>query len=134
MKNSKYFEKISENFENFDFISTNTNEIATFIISLQHSYKNDSKFSNELIQKIMNFGDVKNSKTPIFAINLYEKDFSCLIISFLNEDKGAIIITNSEKGKDFSLEILRSIDSVYNWNTFTPKKITCSPQDKIHKN
>ncbi len=109
-------------------------DLASVIVDLQKSIKSDSgkllRQESAINMLSKHWGDMglgylirNENENTAFTFNGGNVGYRCDFFSFLNNGKGAVIMTNSDNGQNLINEIYRSIAKQYNWSDYNQEII-----------
>jgi imidazolonepropionase-like amidohydrolase len=115
-------------------------DLARFVIELQNSYngKSNKILSTEMTRAMLarqnkNIANsdaglgifLKGKPEPFrFSHNGSTEGYSAIMVGFINNGQGAVIMTNSDEDGELISEILRSIAKEYGWNDMKTDEIS----------
>jgi len=123
---------------------TTPSDLARFAIEIQKSKTGKSnkvlsvKMINEMLTpQVGGWGlgpelQGKNESAR-FAHGGANEGYRCLMVAYADGGKGAVVMTNSDRGGELAAEIMRSVAKEYGWLDYLPKeKVIASVNPKIY--
>ncbi|MGJ5633172.1 serine hydrolase [Nostoc sp. CALU 1950] len=123
---------------------TTPSDLARFAIEIQKSKsgKSNRVLSIEMVNEMLTpqiggWGlglELRGkNKSARFAHGGGNEGYRCLMVAYTDSGQGAVVMTNSVNGTNFTEEIMRSIAKEYGWFDYLPKaKVIVSVEPKIY--
>jgi len=115
---------------------TTPSDLCRFSIEIQKSFSGDSNkiISSEMATDMltpgignwglgMGLGAPTAEEKRTFSHGGGNKGFVCMLFAYIHKGQGAAVMTNSDRGNELVMEILRSLSSVYGWGILQPKEV-----------
>jgi CubicO group peptidase (beta-lactamase class C family) len=119
---------------------TTPSDLALFAIELMESAQGKSnkvlsqKMASQMVTKQfgsyglgVSVGDAEGTKK--FSHGGSNEGFTCILVAYVENGQGAIVMTNSDNGPPLFNEILRAISQEYNWKDNRPRERTTAQID-----
>jgi CubicO group peptidase (beta-lactamase class C family) len=116
---------------------TTPSDLCRFAIELQKSVAGTSNkvISREMAVKMLapgignwglgvGLGESTAEEKRSFSHGGGNQGFISIFFGFVNKGQGAVVMTNSNRGGDIAMEILRALSTVYSWGILQPKEVT----------
>ncbi len=123
---------------------TTPTDLARFAIEIQKSLagKSNRVLSPEMTKQMLSpqvggwglgFGLTGDGPSARFSHGGANEGYRCSLVAFRNSGRGALVMTNSDRGSSLVEEVLRSIAKEYDWVDYLPKeKVLAQVDPKIY--